>query len=205
MPAEQVEGLLAELIGQHLARPGAAVAMTEGLTAAELSDVSKRLQEQGNVTERLALIERVDLQPGSLKVRLDKAMLADRLGREPEQINLAELTIEAPFKMRRRGVELKLHLGEAPAEIDRTLVQNIMKGRSWLAMVIAGKTFSEIADSEGVSRRRVQDVTNLAFLAPDVLDGIATGEQPDGLTTDYLIKTQFPSVWSEQRNQFASL
>ena len=44
------------------------------------------------------------------------------------------------------------------------LVPNIMKGRSWLAMVIAGKTFSEIAASEGVSKRRVQDVTNLALL-----------------------------------------
>ena len=197
LPADQVEDLLAELVGRHLTRPGAAVAMTEDLTAAELTDVSKKLQDQGDATELLALIERVDLQPGSLTVRLDMAMLADRLGSKQEQINLAELTIEAPFQMRRRGVELKLHLGEAPAEIDRTLVQNIMKGRSWLAMVIAGKTFSEIADSEGVSKRRVQDVTNLALLAPEVLDRIAAGEQPDCLTTDYLIKTRFSAVWSE--------
>jgi len=41
LPAEQVESLLAELIGQYLTRPGVAVAMTEGLTAAELADVSK--------------------------------------------------------------------------------------------------------------------------------------------------------------------
>ena len=204
LPADQVEGLLAELIGQHLTRPGAAVALTEGLTAAELTGVSKRLQEQANATERLALIERVDLRQGCLTVRLDMAMLADHLSVKPEHINLGELTIEAPFQMRRRGVELKLHLGDPPAEIDRTLVQNIMKGRSWLAMVIAGKTFSEIADSEGVSKRRVQDVTNLALLAPDVLDGISTGSQP-GLTTDYLIKTRFSAVWSEQREQFASL
>ncbi len=205
LPADQVEGLLAELIGQCLSRPDAAVAITDGLAAAEVSDASKRLQEQGNVTERLALIERVNLQPGSLMVRLNKSMLADRLGRKPEQINLAELTIEAPFKMRRRGVELKLHLGYPPAEIDRTLVQNIMKGRNWLAMVIAGKTFSEIADVEGISKRRVQDVVNVALLSPDVLDSIATGEQSDGLTTDYLIKTRFSAVWSEQRQQFAEL
>ncbi len=205
LPADQVEGLLAKLIGQHLTIPGAAVAMTEGLTAAELTDVSKKLQDQGDAMERLALIERVDLQPGSLAVRLDKVTLADCLGCASEQINPLEWTIEAPFQMRRRGVELKLHLGEPPAEINRTLVQNIMKGRSWLAMVIAGKTFTEIADSEGVSKRRVQDVTNLALLAPDVLDGIATGDQPDGLTTDYLIKTRFSAVWSEQHAQFASL
>ena len=197
--------MLDELVRQHMSRSDAVAVMTEGLTAAELSDASGRLQERDTVTERLALIERVDLKPGSLTVRLDKSMLADRLGSKPEQLNPAELTIKAPFRMRRRGVELKLHLGEAPAETDKTLVQNIVKARRWLAMVVAGKTFSEIAKPEGVSKRRVQDVTNLALLAPDVLDGIAAGEQPDGLTTDYLIKTRFPAVWSEQRDQFATL
>lgn len=205
LPAEQVEGLLVELVEQHLTGPGAAVAMTVGLTAAELTEVSKRLKEHGNIPEHLALIERADLRQGYLTVMLDKAMLADRLGCTLEQVNPAEMIIESPFRMRRRGVELKLHLGEAPAEIDRTLVQNIMKGRTWLAMVVAGKTFSEIADSEGVSKRRVQDVVNLALLSPDVLDRIAAGEQPNGLTTDYLIKTRFSAVWSEQREQFASL
>jgi site-specific DNA recombinase len=29
------------------------------------------------------------------------------------------------------------------------------------------------------------------------------GEQPDGLTSDYLIKSGVPAVWSEQRAQFA--
>lgn len=205
LPAEQVERLLADLIAQHLTKPGAAVAMTEGLTAAELTDVAKRLQEKGRVTDRLSLIERADLRQAFLTVRLDLSMLADHLGCPPERISPVELTIEAPFQMRRRGVELKLHLGEAPAEFDRTLVQNIVKGRSWLAMVIAGKSFSEIAASAGVSKRRVQDVTNLALLAPDVLDRIAAGEQPDGLTTDYLIKTRFSAVWCEQREQFATL
>ena len=190
---------------QHLARPGAAAVMTVDLTAVELTDVSKKLQEQGNATERLALIERADLRQGFLTVRLDKAKIAERLGCTPEQVNLLELIIEAPFQMRRRGVELKLHLGEPPAEFDRTLVQNTMKGRNWLAMVIEGKTFSEIAGIEGVSKRRVQDVANLALLAPDVLDGIAAGEQPDGLTTDYLVKTRFSAIWSEQREQFATL
>ena len=93
--------------------------------------------------------------------------------------------------MRRKGVELKLHLGDAPPEIDQTLVRNIIKARRWLAMIVEGRTFSEIAETEGISKRRVQDVVDLAMLAPDVLDAIAAGEQPDGLTTDYLIKSGF--------------
>ena len=205
LPAEQVEGLLAELVERHLGRPDAVVAMTEGLTAAELTEVSKRLQRKSNATEQLSLIERADLRPGFLTVMLDKATIAHRLGCVPERINPAELTIEAPFQMRRRGVELKLHLGEAPPEIDRTLVRNIVKARRWLTAIIDGKTFTEIAEAEGVSKRRVQDVANLALLAPDILDGIAAGEQPHRLTTDYLIKTRFSAVWAEQREQFAAL
>ena len=54
-------GLLAEQNGQHLTSPGAAVAMTEGLWAAEVLDASRRLQQEDTVTERLAFIERVDL------------------------------------------------------------------------------------------------------------------------------------------------
>jgi len=191
--------------GQHLRRPDAAAVMTEGLTAVELSNATKNLQEKMKAAENLALIERADLQPGSIAVQLDCDVLVEKMRCSSDQINLAELMIKAPFQVRRRGVELKLHLGEAPPDIDRTLVQNIMKGRRWLALVIDGKTFSEIAQAEGVSKRRVQDVVNLALLAPDVVDGIAGGEQPDGLTTDYLIKTRFSSVWSKQREQFAAL
>jgi hypothetical protein len=45
----------------------------------------------------------------------------------------------------------------------------------------------------------------LALLAPDVINAIASGEQPDGLSTAYLIKTRFSAVWSEQRAQFNTL
>ena len=72
-------------------------------------------------------------------------------------------------------------------------------------MIIDGKTFAEIAQAEGTSKRRVQDIIDLATLAPGVLDAIAKGEQAAGLTSDYLIKTGFPVIWSEQRQQFAAL
>jgi site-specific DNA recombinase len=72
-------------------------------------------------------------------------------------------------------------------------------------MIIEGKSFTEIAQAEGTSKRRVQDIVDLAMLAPEFLDAVATGEQPAGLTSDYLIKTGFPVLWPEQRNAFAAL
>ncbi len=122
-----------------------------------------------------------------------------------DRLDISALCIEAPFRMRRRGVELKLHLGDAPSEADLTLVQNIVKAQRWMAMIKSGKTFTEIAKTESTSKRRVQDVVDLAMLAPDILDSIALGEQPDGLTSNYLIRSGVPALWSEQRERFAKL
>ena len=145
------------------------------------------------------------MSPGTLTVRLAKSELAGVLKCEADRLDTEDLTLTSPFRLRRRGVELKLHLGEMPAEIDRTLVQNIVKAQKLMSMILGGKTFAEIAQAEGTSKRRVQDVVDLAMLAPDILDAIANGEQPDGLTSDTLIKSGVPAVWSDQRNQFAKL
>jgi len=205
LPAEQVEALLAQLIRRHMTRPDAAPSMTQTISAPEIMSVAEKLADRKPASDDLALIERVDLRPGSLTVLLNQDTLCRSLEVRPDQISTSGLTINAPFQMRRRGVELKLHLGEAPAEFDRTLVRNIVKARRWMEMIIKGKTFTEIAGAEGTSKRRVQDVVDLALLAPDILDAIASGEQPTGLTSDYLIKTDFPAAWSEQREQFAAL
>jgi hypothetical protein len=53
--------------------------------------------------------------------------------------------------------------------------------------------------------RRVEDVVDLAILAPDILDAIAAGEQPGGLTSDYLIKSGVPASWSELCERLAAL
>ena len=74
-----------------------------------------------------------------------------------------------------------------------------------MAMITNGKSFSEIAEVDNLSTRRVQDIVNLALIAPDILDAITLGEKPDGLSTGYLIKTRFSAIWSEQRAQFCAL
>ena len=175
------------------------------MPAAEIKTTAERLAACISSTDCLNLIEKVHLRLGAMRIQLDTPVLAKWLDCLPGHINASGLTIETPFQMRRRGVELKLHLGDPPPEIDETLVQNIVKGRRWLAMVIDGKSFSEIAQVENVSTRRVQDIANLALIAPDILDAITLGEKSDGLSTDYLIKTRFSAIWSEQRAQFSAL
>lgn len=205
LPAEQLEGLLIEVVQQHLGRSGAAALMTNSLSAAEIVGVKAALSKTFKQQQIFELINRVDLKPGSLHLQLDVKALANALGLTELNINPDACILKTPFQMRRRGVELKLHLGETPNEIDRTLIQNIAKAKKWLGMIIEGQTFTEIADAEGTSKRRIQAVVELALLSPQALDAIAAGEQPVRMTSDYLIKTGFSAIWSEQSNQFAQL
>ncbi len=205
LPAEQLEALIADVIRKNLSRPDFVAALMPDVSAAEIPDLSTRLKSVQSAKQCNALVARVDLKLGELTVLLCQKRIAEQLECEKDRIDTTALHLEGPFRMRRRGVELKLHLGNAPAEVDRTLVQNIVKAQRWMAMILSGKTFVEIAEADGTSKRRVQDVVDLAMLAPDILDVIANGEQPDGLTSDYLIKSGLPAAWSDQRAQFAKL
>ncbi len=205
LPAEQLEGVIADVIRKQLQRHDSATWLIRDLSASEISSKSARLHAIQKTTECSDLIDRADLSPGTLTVHLSKGELATLLKCDADRINTEALILTSPFQMRRRGVEMKLHLGDAPPEVDRTLVQNIVKAQRWMAMIIAGKTFTEIAQTEDTSKRRIQDVVDLAMLAPDILDAIANGEQPDGLTSDTLIKTGVPAAWSEQSAKFAKL
>ena len=205
LPAEQLEGLIADLIRMHLQRHDIATRLVRDLAASEVAAKTAGLHAFQKTRPLLSLVERADLKPGTLTIRLSQDGIAQTLESDADRINTEELSLKAPFRMRRRGVELKLYLGEAPPEVDKTLVQNIVKAQRWLAMIIDGETFSEIAQAEGASKRRVQDVVDLALLAPDILDAIAIGEHPAGLTSDYLIKSGVPASWSDQRDQFAKL
>lgn len=205
LPAEQLETLVAKMVQEHVVKPTTATAILWDASAAEVVGIQKCLSNKRSAAKLLGLVKRIDLQPGPITVRLDQECLSDLLCCKPEHLNPDALTITSNFRMRRRGVELKLHLGEAPSEIDHTLVQNIVTAQKLLKMVIGGKSIKEIAAGEAIPAPRIQALLNLAMLSPDVLDLVASGKQPTNLTTDYLLKTGFPTVWPDQQTMLASL
>ena len=125
--------------------------------------------------------------------------LAARLGVPPAQINRDALSLVGEFTLRRRGVEAKLVLADAPAALDRTLLKAVALGWVWFEEIKAGATTQAIANREGVSQRRVAHLVDLAFLAPDIVRAIVEGRQPPTLTADHLIKSRHRVLWSDQR------
>lgn len=145
------------------------------------------------------LITSATVSPGKLVVELNGEAISDQFDVHEDRIEANRLRIEAAFQLRRKGVETKFILGCEPPEVDEVLVRNIVKARIWFEAIKRGETFAEIATREGTSKRRVQDVVDLAFLAPDILEQVIAGCLPMHATSDVLIKQGIPGRWSEQR------
>ncbi len=120
-------------------------------------------------------------------------------------MNEEALTFTLPFQTRKRGVETKLIIGHVEPETDQTLIRNLAKAYKWFGMIKAGYTFDEIIKQEGTSRRRIQQITELAFLAPDIVQMISEGRQPIGLTSEWLLRYILPNDWQDQRALIATL
>ena len=214
LPAPELEEKVASLIGKHMNRPEFRTGIITDASTDETAELSTKLSSlvgtgsDASAEARngfLAIVQRVDIAPGDIRISLSAEHLAKHI--EADQTRIVEdlLEIASPFQHRKRGVETKLIIGDEPAEIDETLLRNIGRAHRYFDLVRSGKTFGDIAEAEDVSKRRVQQLIELAFLAPNVIRAVREGRQPVGLTSDWLMRHAFTPIWSEQRDQFSTL
>lgn len=203
-----------EAIARHLSDPAAPARFLADPTADKIDALARQLVELVAVTRAeaspgtlLDLVERIDLAPGELSLRLSGERMATALGLAQGKIAPSALALRLPFRARKRGVETRLILGVAPepAAVDRTLLVNIAKARRWFARLTSGETYEAIARAEGVSKDRAQKLIDLALLSPRIVERVIQGTQPPGLTTEYLIRTPLPADWAEQERRVARL
>ncbi|MGI9388711.1 MAG: recombinase family protein [Boseongicola sp.] len=207
LPAPELETIVADLIRTHVAAPGFAPDAIRACQAGEVRMFRDKLEATtvGQLDPILVLVERVDLAPGSIGISINANELARMLEIDPERINPDSPAIQAPFRLRKRGVETKITLQNATRSVDEVLLTNIAQAHSWFEMVKAGQTYTEIAETAGTSKRRVQQLLDLAFLAPDIVRDVSEGKQPLGFTSDWCLRHDLPSDWDEQRKLIATL
>ncbi|TFZ82494.1 hypothetical protein [Candidatus Macondimonas diazotrophica] len=63
------------------------------------------------------------------------------------------------------------------------------------------KSISELARTLDVDGSYVARILKLTTLAPDIVEALINGEEPNGLSLAKLTQT-FPEDWAEQRRQF---
>ena len=209
LPAPRLEASIARVVHNHLSDPGILTKLLGEIDATDVEQLQAKTKlladtvaPHQSASKWSALISSATISPGKLIVHLDSEAIADSIEVREDRIDRAHLRLEAAFQMRRKGVETKIILGGEPPEVDEVLVRNIVKARNWFEAIKHGETFATIASREGTSRRRIQDVIDLAFLAPDILQQVIAGTLPPQVATDVLIKRGVPGRWTEQRLLF---
>jgi len=170
---------------------------------AKAATLVQRLEEVTDPTLLTRLIRRVEIAEEAVSLTMDLTEILPNPGMlaEPEALIL---TRTIPWRMRRRGVEMRLIIGDRlPAgKADPALIKAIARGRRWWSELETGAmpSIAAIARRDNVSPGHVGHLLPLAFLAPSIIEAIVAGKYPVELTADALIKRIDPPLdWQQQR------
>jgi DNA invertase Pin-like site-specific DNA recombinase len=211
LPALELEKSISGAVSDYL-RTVTVAGLVEQPSAAEFAELQERLDQlltrkadDTDLQQLLQFLEKADIKPGQMAIRLSPEALASALGIKEDRIRTDAILFTVPFRIRRKGVEAKFDTGKETPDVDIVLLRNVAKARRWFEMLKQGQSFAEIAEQEKLSARRIQQLMDHALLAPDITRSIIAGKQPHGLTTEYLQRSEIPEDWAEQRQLLAAL
>mgnify|MGYP001105686944 CR=1 FL=1 len=146
-----------------------------------------------------ALIERVDVADTEIRIMLSAPNLSEVLGTEISPDRL--IPISVPIAHVRKGKEVKLVISEdAEDERDEALVSLLRDAMAIRKEVLAAPniTIAEIAASSGRCRKRMGRLFRLSWIAPEIVDAILAGRQPQSLSPIALLTADLPLDWQGQ-------
>ena len=119
-----------------------------------------------------------------------------------------EQTVIVPFTIRKRGgrklVITPDGVAAAPApapraRVDSALLKALARGFRWRKHLETGdfSTIEEIADAENINSSYVSRLLRMTLLAPQIVEAILAGKQPEGLTMARVMQP-FPLEWRRQ-------
>ena len=116
------------------------------------------------------------------------------------------ITIHIPMTFRKRGGRKMVVTPDgspwAPRpRVDNAMVKALARAFRWQRMLDDGVcgTIEELARRERVNRGYLSRVLRLTLLAPDIVEAILDGRQPDGTRLEDLLDG-FPMEWEGQRH-----
>jgi hypothetical protein len=121
------------------------------------------------------------------------------------------VTVRVPLAIRRRPGRKTVVMpvgdgGEAalPTRADPTLVKALARAFRYQRLLDEGRyaSISEMAAAERIERGYLGTLLRLTLLAPDVVEAILAGRQPDGLGLLRLMEP-VPLNWPDQRTALA--
>ncbi|CAA7615194.1 hypothetical protein [Magnetospirillum sp. SS-4] len=119
-------------------------------------------------------------------------------------------TVFVPMTFRRIGGRKRIVLPdgslynpETRVSVDSPIVRSLARAFRWRQLLESGRhaSINELAKAERVDRAFASRVLRLTLLAPDIVEAILAGRQPEKLTVRALLGP-FPVEWAEQRRMF---
>ncbi len=127
---------------------------------------------------------------------------------------VTSVTVRVPLTIRRRGGRKMIISPDGmvttagartPADIavtrgDPALVKALARAYRWKRMLDDGlyRSVSELAAAEKLDRGYLGRILTLTLLAPDIVEAILDGRQPEGMRLPVLMRS-FPGQWAKQR------
>ena len=122
-------------------------------------------------------------------------------------IPVSHVTVRVPLTIRRRpGRRTMLSVpfegggGRIATKADPTLVKALARAFRYQKLLEEGRyaSISEMATAEKIERGYLGTLLRLTLLAPDLVEAILNGRQPEGVTLPRLLEG-VPVGWGEQR------
>jgi len=120
------------------------------------------------------------------------------------------ILIRIPMRFKKRGGRKEIIAPEGldsafsdGGPVQQPIVTALARARRWQEMLDADKVASvtELADRLDVDRSYASRILRLNLLAPDIVEAILAGREPNGLSLAKLTQT-LPVLWHEQREVF---
>jgi len=120
------------------------------------------------------------------------------------------ITVEIPVKFASKGGRKHIVTPDGrdivkgkASNHDTSMIKALVRGFEMLDMLDknADLTAKDLADRENLDHSYVNKFVRMTQLAPDIIQSILDGRQPQTLTLSQLMRT-FPDMWPEQRQHF---
>ncbi len=119
-----------------------------------------------------------------------------------DQPDLMELTYKVDFAKKRGHIKILPPKEETPS-VDDTLLNAIVKAYTWKDKLDnTDLSIRELAKKEKIDRGYLMRIMKLTYLAPDIIESIMIGTQPNQLKISDFMNSPIPISWIEQRKKY---
>jgi hypothetical protein len=157
------------------------------------------LREIGKVEVPLrALVAGISIRADCMEIALKPGAL--NIEKEANWTWTLPLPTRRPFREARLRIDVSDNTSSASNDLLALVADAMVAQR--LVLASPELSLAQLAKREGRCRTQLTRLLRLSWMSPRIIDAIADGAQPKGLTRRALLICDMPIEWAEQERQF---